>query len=191
MSNNNLSFIERILLAFSTFFRILFDPAFAAAVRPLAHPAGGPESAGDAAKAPPTAASGAPPLLKEAGPEAALQLLGLLQQEGRLVDFLEEDVSAYSDAEIGAATRVVHEGCRKALQEYITIEAIRSEQEGARVTMEEGFDAGSVRLTGNLVGKPPFSGTVTHRGWRATAVRLPKLSATHDVSVLAPAEVEL
>ena len=107
------------------------------------------------------------------------------------MDFLEEDVSAYSDAEIGAATRVVHEGCRKALHEHITIEAIRSEQEGARVTMEEGFDAGSVRLTGNLVGKPPFSGTVTHRGWRATEVRLPKLSATHDVSVLAPAEVEL
>jgi hypothetical protein len=191
MPNNNLSFIERILLAFSTFFRILFDPAFAAAVRPLTHPASPPDSARDAAKAPPAAESGAPPLLKEAGPEAALQLLGLLQQEGRLVDFLEEDVSGYSDAEIGAATRVVHEGCRKALHEYITIEAIRSEQEGARVTMQEGFDAGSVRLTGNLVGNPPFSGTLTHRGWRATAVRLPKLSATHDVGVLAPAEVEL
>jgi hypothetical protein len=191
MSNNNLSFLERILLAFSTFFRILSEPSFAAAVRPLTHPGSQPDSAGDAEKALATAASGAPPLLKEAGPEAALQLLGLLQQEGRLVDFLEEDVSAYSDAEIGAATRVVHEGCRKALHEHITIEAIRSEQEGARVTMEEGFDAGSVRLTGNLVGKPPFSGTVTHRGWRATEVRLPKLSATHDVSVLAPAEVEL
>ncbi len=191
MPNNNLSLSARISLAFSTFFRILFDPAFASAVRPLAYPASQPDSAGDAAKAPPSAEPGAPALLKEAGPEAALQLLGLLQQEGRLVDFLEEDVSGYSDAEIGAATRVVHEGCRKALQEYITIEAIRSEQEGARVTMEQGFDAGSVRLIGNLVGNPPFSGTVTHRGWRATAVRLPKLSATHDVSVLAPAEVEL
>jgi hypothetical protein len=114
-----------------------------------------------------------------------------LQQEGRFVDFLEEDVSAYSDADIGAAARVVHEGCRKALREHIRFEPVRSEPEGSRLTLEQGFDASSVRLAGNVVGQPPFTGTLVHRGWRAEEVKLPRLAQGHDVSVLAPAEVEL
>jgi hypothetical protein len=114
-----------------------------------------------------------------------------LQRDGRLVDFIEEDVAGFSDTQVGAAARVVHEGCRKVLREHFTIEAVRSEPEGSRITLAQGFDASAVRLTGNVVGEPPFSGTLTHRGWRVVKVQLPKLAPGHDASILAPAEVEL
>jgi hypothetical protein len=107
------------------------------------------------------------------------------------VDFLEEDVAQYSDAEIGAAVRVVHEGCRKALREHLMLQPIREESEGASITLEQGFDASALRPTGNLVGEPPFTGTLAHRGWRVAEVRLPRLAEGHDVHVIAPAEVEL
>jgi hypothetical protein len=173
---------RRLSLALAAFWRILIDPAFASGVASLrAAPLTAP---GDASRP-------QPPRLRDVEPNAALQLLGLLQQEGRLIDFLEEDVAAYSDAEIGAATRVVHEGCRKALRDHFAIAPVRSEAEGARVTLAEDFDATSVRLTGNVVGHAPFTGRLTHRGWRATEIRLPAVAVGHDLSVLAPAEVEL
>jgi hypothetical protein len=130
-------------------------------------------------------------VLQAAEPNAALQLLGLLQQEGRFVDFLQEDVAAYSDAEVGAATRVVHEGCKRVLKQHFAIEAVRPEAEGTRLTLPAGFDASAVRVTGNVVGQAPFTGSLTHRGWRVTDVRLPRVAAGHDLAVLAPAEVEL
>ena len=131
------------------------------------------------------------PVLKEASPDAALQLLGLLQRDGRFVDFIEEDVAAFSDAEIGAAARVVHEGCRKVLREHFTIEPVHPDAEGSRITLEEGFDASAIRLTGNVVGEPPFTGTLTHRGWSVAEAKLPKLASGHNTQVVAPAEVEL
>jgi len=131
------------------------------------------------------------PRLKESSPDAALQLLALLQQEARFIDFIQEDLGDYSDADIGAAARVVHEGCSRALREHLSMAPIRLEEEGARVTLQEGFNASEVRLTGNVLGKPPFTGTLVHRGWRATEFRLPKLVEGHEVRVLAPAEVEL
>lgn len=124
-------------------------------------------------------------------PTAALQLLGLLQREARFVDFVQEDVAGYQDAEIGAAARVVHEGCRKALREHFTLEPIRTEAEGSRVTLPAGFDATAVRVSGNVVGQPPFTGTLAHRGWRATDVRLPQLTDAQAAAVIAQAEVEL
>lgn len=132
-----------------------------------------------------------PIILREPTPDAALQLLGLFQAEARLLDFLEEDISAYSDAEVGAAARIVHEGCRKVLEEHFDIVPVRTEEEGTRITIPKGFDPGETRLTGNIVGTPPFSGVLIHRGWRATQVKLPQLSEGHKVDILAPAEVEL
>ena len=137
------------------------------------------------------AAEPQPVIVRETTPEAALQLLGLLQREARFIDFVQEDVAAYSDADIGAAARVVHEGCRKVLGEHFSIEPVRSESEGSRITLAEGFDAAAVRLTGKVVGKPPFTGSLGHRGWRVTDTRLPKLAEGHDASVIAQAEVEL
>lgn len=130
-------------------------------------------------------------VMKEAGPEAALQLLSLLQNEARFIDFIEEDIAGYSDGEIGAAVRVVHEGCRKVLKAHFTLEPIRKEAEGARLQLPKGFDAAALRLTGNIVGAAPFTGTLVHKGWRATGVALPKVVEGHDMNILAPAEVEL
>ncbi len=131
------------------------------------------------------------PTLQTASVDSALQLLGLLQQEGRFIDFLEEDVSAFSDNDIGAAARVVHEGCRKSLRAHLSIAPVREEQEGHRLTLQEGFDASSVRLTGNVVGQAPFTGTLAHRGWQVVDIKLPKLAEGHNVKIVAPAEVEL
>ncbi len=122
---------------------------------------------------------------------AALQLLGLMQREARFVDFIHEDVAPYTDAEIGAAARVVHEGCRKVLREHFAIAPVRSEAEGARITLEAGFDVAAVRLTGNVVGQAPFTGTLGHRGWQVTEVKLPQLTDSQAAKVLAQAEVEL
>ncbi|MCL7419639.1 MAG: DUF2760 domain-containing protein [Methylobacter sp.] len=132
-----------------------------------------------------------PVVLKEATPDAALQLLGLLQKEARFIDFIKEDISAYGDADIGIAARVVHEGCNKAINEHFSLASVRGEQEGTKVTLQKGFDAASVRLTGNIVGAAPFTGTLVHKGWKVTDIRLPKLTQGHNAQIVAPAEVEL
>jgi len=132
-----------------------------------------------------------PVVLKEATPDAALQLLSLLQKEARFIDFIKEDVSAYSDADIGAAARVVHQGCSKAVNEHFTLAPVSQDQEGSRVTLNKGFDAASYRLTGNIVGDAPFSGTLVHKGWQVTDLHLPKLTEGHNAKIIAAAEVEL
>lgn len=188
------SFWSRLSLAFGTFFKTVGDAEFAARVRddqvgPVAAPTPAPAPA--PVPTPAAAPAPVPVQLREATPDAALQLLTLLQREARLIDFAHENLAAYADADIGAAARVVHEGCARVLKDHFTISPVRSEAEGSRLTLEEGFDAASVRLTGNVVGKAPFKGTLSHRGWKATDVRLPQLAKEHDASILAPAEVEL
>ncbi|AXL50950.1 hypothetical protein DSC91_003374 [Paraburkholderia caffeinilytica] len=198
MTDSNPSFLGRISLAVSTFFSILGDGEFAAGVLRLrkGDAAAAASAAPVVAPTPAPAAAPAPapqpaPTLKEASPDAALQLLGLLQRDARFIDFVEEDIKGYSDADIGAAARLVHDGCRATLREHFTIRPVRDEAEGSRVTLAEGFDATSIRLTGNVVGKAPFNGSISHRGWRVDEVRLPKLTGSHDAKVIAPAEVEL
>ncbi|MFM0043407.1 DUF2760 domain-containing protein [Paraburkholderia sediminicola] len=192
MTDSNPSFLGRISLAVSTFFSILGDGEFAGGVLRLRK---GGAAAASAVPTPAPAAAPAPapqaPTLKEASPDAALQLLGLLQRDARFIDFVEEDIKGYSDADIGAAARLVHDGCRATLREHFTIRPVRDEAEGSRVTLAEGFDASSIRLTGNVVGKAPFNGSISHRGWRVDEVRLPKLTGSHNAKVIAPAEVEL
>lgn len=196
MTDSNPSFLGRISLAVGTFFSILGDGEFAAGVLRLRQ--GGAAAAASPAPAPaptpapaPAPAAAPAPVLKTASPDAALQLLGLLQRDARFIDFVEEDIKSYSDADIGAAARLVHDGCRTTLREHFTIRPVRDEAEGSRITLAEGFDASSVRLTGNVVGKAPFNGSISHRGWRVDEVRLPKLADSHNAHVIAPAEVEL
>ncbi|WP_433695242.1 DUF2760 domain-containing protein [Paraburkholderia phenoliruptrix] len=193
MTDSTPSFLGRITLAVRAFFRILGDGEFAAAVlRVRDGGASTPATASTPTPAPSPAPKAAPaPTLKEASPDAALQLLGLLQRDARFIDFVEEDIKRFSDADIGAAARLVHEGCRATLREHFTIRPVRDEAEGSRVTLQEGFDASAIRLTGNVVGKAPFVGSISHRGWRVTEVRLPKLAESHNAKVIAPAEVEL
>ncbi|MBK8996815.1 MAG: DUF2760 domain-containing protein [Myxococcales bacterium] len=178
-----LPFTARLVLAFTCFFRVLFDGALAARVRaalgvtPELPPAAEPEREAEP--------EGPPSLVP------ALQLLALLQREGRLVDFLKQDVAGFSDSDIGAAARVVHEGCRKALAAHAEIVPVRSEEEGAKLTLEAGFDASRVKLTGNVQGEPPYRGTLRHKGWQVKQLELPSLVEGHDPNLLYPAEVEL
>lgn len=186
-----LSFFARIWFAYVVFFRVLFNGEYAAelhAPKALPAPAPPPE------KAEPRKLEPRPEPKAEPAPpstDAALQLLALLQREGRFVDFLEEDVASFADADIGAAARVVHSGCRKALREHVKLEPVRGEEEGARVTLPDPLDAAAVKLTGNVQGKGPYTGTLRHKGWRAAEITLPTAVAGHDPRVLAQAEVEL
>jgi hypothetical protein len=122
---------------------------------------------------------------------AAVQLLAVLQREGRLVDFIEEDLTGFPDSAVGAAARTVHAGCKKAIEELFRLEPVYREAEGAQVTVGAGFDPAAVRLTGNVVGAPPFKGSLRHHGWRAKDVKLPPAPDGKDPAILAPAEVEL
>ena len=131
------------------------------------------------------------PKLKTSTPDSALQLLSLLQQDARFIDFMQEDLKGFADADIGAAARVIHEGGQKVLNEYFSFAPVRAEEEESRITLPQGFNASEVRLTGNVVGEAPFNGTLIHRGWKVTNVKLPKLAEGHDVHIIAAAEVEL
>ena len=181
MSDETSSLFVRVWLAWVCFFRVIFDPTFAMRVQSARAP-----SLAAPAPAPPQASVAPQPTST-----AALQLLSLFQRQGRLVDFLQQDIAAFSDADVGAAARIVHEGCRRALREHADVETVRTEAEGARVTIDKGFDPGATKLVGDVRGEPPYTGVLRHRGWRAKDVRLPQLLSGHDARVLAPAEVEL
>lgn len=187
-----LPFATRLWFAWLCFFRVLFDGAFAARAWSAREPAAlppapeKPQLTPEAPKEPPK------PAVPEAPPTtAALQLLALFQREGRFVDFLEQDIAGFNDADIGAVARVVHEGCRKALRGHAELAPVRTEEEGVKVTLEAGFNPAEVKLSGNVQGSAPYHGVLRHRGWRASKVTLPVPVKGHDASVIAPAEVEL
>jgi hypothetical protein len=194
MVSEELGLWARLWLVIVIPWKILFDAALAARIHALARPAPG-LSAGEAEtiKDMPAVTPAVTPAATPAAPSAtaALQLLAILQREGRFVDFLQEDVAGFSDAEVGAAARVVHDGCRRGLKDYLELEPVRGEAEGAAVVLERGFDPARTRVTGNVVGEPPFKGRLAHHGWQVKELRLPVLSAGHDPTVVAPAEVEL
>ena len=129
-------------------------------------------------------------ILSEA-PSESIQLLSILQRDGRLVDFFQEDISQYSDSQIGAAVKTVHDGCRNALKEIMTIDSIRKEPEGCSVTIEKDFDPSTTRLIGHVFGDPPFKGILRHHGWKSTELKFPEVPKGQDPTVIAPAEVEI
>jgi hypothetical protein len=157
--------LNRFVLAVKALWKSLTDPEFAQRVEPLF------------SKAP-------------AGPD--LRILAVLQRDGRLVDFLQEDLDTYTDAQIGAAVRDIHRGCRKALRDYLTVEPILDGAEESPVSVPADFDPAEIRLSGNVQGSPPFKGVLKHHGWRVKSVQLPVLPTSRgETSVLAPAEVEI
>jgi hypothetical protein len=123
--------------------------------------------------------------------DRAVQMLALLQRDGRLVDFLEEDVSSYPDGQLGAAVRSIHTSCRQVLERYIKLEPILSSEEDQPVTVPAGFDPAAIKLVGNVTGEPPIRGFLRHRGWRVTEVSLPSLPQGSGKAIVAPAEVEV
>lgn len=132
-----------------------------------------------------------PPEEKAAFDAKAVRMLALLQKEGRLVDFLREDISGFDDRQVGAAVRNIHKECAKALAEHVDIVPVLKEREGDGIAVAEGFDPSALRLTGNVAGASPFKGIVRHTGWRAAATRIPPLPKNQDHSIIEPAEVEV
>lgn len=129
---------------------------------------------------------------EQQSPSPAIQILSLLQRQGRFIDFIQEDLGAYSDDQVGAAVRNVHQGCKEALAQHLEMKPIMSEEEGAQVTIKPGFDLHAIRLSGNVSGDPPFRGILRHHGWRVVRVDLPKQVGEKEKDwVLAPAEVEV
>lgn len=143
------------------------------------------------AEARPAAAEKPKKDLAAAQREGALAMLALLQREGRLIDFLREPLDGFSDGDIGAAARDVHRGCKKVIDQHLSLEPMLPGNEDDKVTVPRGFDPSEIRLIGEARGEPPFAGTLRHHGWRAVDTRLPALADGLDRSVLAPAEVEV
>jgi len=123
--------------------------------------------------------------------DRAVQILALLQRDGRLIDFLAENISAYPDAQLGAAARTIHETCRQALDHYVKLEPVLNSEEDQPVTVEAGFDPGAIKLIGNVSGVPPLRGLLRHKGWRVKELKMPPLPPASGRLVVAPAEVEL
>jgi hypothetical protein len=123
--------------------------------------------------------------------DRAVQMLGLLQRDGRLVDFLAEDVAAYPDAQLGAAVRSIHTSCRQVLERYVKLDPVIDSEEDQPVTVPAGFDPAAIKLVGNVTGEPPIRGVLRHRGWRVKEVTLPSLPQGAGRAIVAPAEVEI
>lgn len=191
-------FFKRLVYALAVLVRFVFDGKFAAPVLTLweGEPLEGPvvdvtPERPQIAEKTPEKTPQPPPAAKAPDEASAIQLLAIFQREARFIDFLQEDIAPYDDADIGSAVRAVHEGCRKVLEQYVPVEPLRADGEGMSVVIEKGFDASAIRLLGNITGEPPFTGVLRHHGWRAADVKLPVLSVDQDPRVIAPAEVEL
>ena len=183
-------FWGRVALAFRCFFSILLYANIPNDIaQKLVQPAG----------AVPPAAVGTPSVsrLREVerpaseGFDRAVQMLALLQRDGRLIDFLAENISAYPDAQIGAAVRTIHDTCQQVLEQYVKLEPILNSEEDQPVTVPAGFDLAAIKLIGNVAGEPPVRGVLRHKGWRVKQVNLPPLPQGAGRMVIAPAEVEL
>ena len=122
-----------------------------------------------------------------------VSFLAMLQARGRLVDFLMDDINAHDDAQVGAAARVVHAGCKAVLEEHFRIRPVCEESEGSKVQVAAGYSADEYRLLGKISGPAPFSGVLVHHGWKTDAVNLPRVlrSSTNRLPTIAPAEVEV
>ena len=174
-----IGFSTRLSFAFRCFFSLLFQGEIPQDVL---------QALGLSKAAPPKAGGDKP------SPESldrAVQMLALLQRDGRLVDFLTEDVSPYPDGQLGAAVRSIHASCRQVLKRYLKLEPILASEEDQPVTVPVGFDPAAIKLVGNVTGEPPIRGLLRHRGWRVTEVTLPSLPQGSGRAILAPAEVEV
>ncbi|HYL36976.1 MAG TPA: DUF2760 domain-containing protein [Bryobacteraceae bacterium] len=174
--------MSRIALAFRSFFAILFTgrlPGDIAQALGL-----GPSKATQVPKP-------APPQAQARPADGALQILGILQRDSRLIDFLMEDISAYSDEQVGAAVRNLHEQSRESLNRYLRLAPVIDAVEGTFTKLETN-DPATVKLLGNVPasGKAP-GGVLRHKGWRADKIDLPPLPPGSGASILAPAEVEV
>jgi hypothetical protein len=172
--------LNRISFAFRSFFSILFGGTLAPDIA-LAFGYSKPMPVKS------TAPAAAPK--PQAGPaDGAVQILSLLQRDARLVDFLMEDISAYSDEQVGAAVRDVQAQSKQSLERYLQFQPVIDGVEGT-YTKTDGVPAGAIKLVGNVPanGRAP-GGLLRHKGWQAAKVDLP---AAAPGTILAPAEIEV
>lgn len=120
-----------------------------------------------------------------------LRLLALLQQSGRLIDFLKEDIKDFTDAQVGAAVRQIHQDCSKSLEELVTIRPLMPEKEGTTITVPQGYNPTVIKISGKVRGEPPYKGVVVHQGWKAHKHSLPKKMGEQINEVICPAEIEV
>ncbi|MGD0498569.1 MAG: DUF2760 domain-containing protein [Bryobacteraceae bacterium] len=172
--------MNRLSLAIRCFFQILahgkISDAAAADLRLVRR---APVAASSQAAAPVASAA-----------DGALQILGILQRDSRLVDFLMEDISSYSDSQTGAAVRELHGQCRDSLARHVTLAPVIDGVEGTYAQAPAG-EPDLVKFVGNVPAKRPAGGVLRHKGWRAAKVDLPALPAGRDAGVVAPAEIEI
>jgi hypothetical protein len=186
-----IGFSARLFFAFRCFFSLLFQGKIPQDILR--------EVSNSTAEAPLTAAARTTAAAEKSGADVsdsdafdrAVQMLALFQRDGRLVDFLEEDVSSYPDGQLGAAVRSIHSSCRQVLERYIKLEPILSSEEDHPVTVPVGFDPAAIKLIGSVTGQPPIRGMLRHRGWRVSQLTLPSLPQGSGRAILAPAEVEV
>lgn len=178
--------IRRILLAFRVFFLTLFSTKTAVQVARLF------DRSATASEQAATTKPIAPPSPKPPARSDAIALLAALQREARFIDFIQEPLAGYTDAQIGAAVRDVHRDCAAVLARMFSLRPILAEEEGQTIEVPAGCDPGRWRLTGNVSGTPPFQGRVVHPGWEASLCALPCWTGSAEAArVIAPAEVEL
>src|SRR5262245_34985552 len=151
---------------------------------------GAAAAAKSAASAKASAATSAPAVPAVKPSDGALQILSILQRDSRLIDFIMEDISAYSDDQVGAAVRGLHDQSREALGRYVTLAPVIDSVEGT-YAKTPGGDASAVKFIGNVPAGTPPGGVLRHKGWRATKVDLPALPAKQDAAIIAPAEIEI
>lgn len=120
-----------------------------------------------------------------------LRLLALLQQSGRMIDFFKEDISTFTDAQVGAAVRKIHQDCSQSLEELVTIRPVMEENEGSTIKVPVGYDPTQIKIVGQVRGDPPLSGVIRHRGWKAHKRSLPKKVGEQSSDIICPAEVEV
>ena len=191
---SELSGFSRFLLAFTAFLKVWFNRSFAERVWAIQQGAAPvlPAAVTEAPQAEVKAEVPAPKPVASNPALGAAQLLAILQRDGRLVDFLQEDLGDAPDADLAAVVRsTVYAGCRKALQAHLKLAPVSERNEGDMITVEAGFDPHAIRLTGNVVGSPPFKGTLKHRGWKVVEATWPEPAPGYDGKIIAPAEVEL
>jgi Domain of unknown function (DUF2760) len=175
--------LSRIVLAFRSLFAILFSGQLPADIAQ--------EFGFSQKKAPPAAKPSTPPVRTAQPSDGALQILGILQRDARLIDFLMEDITAYSDDQVGAAVRTLHEQCRDSLNRYLRLAPVIDAVEGS-FTKLDSSDPAAVKLLGNVPvnGKAP-GGVLRHKGWKAEKIDLPPIAAGASAIVIAPAEIEI
>ncbi len=179
--------MRRIVIAFRAFFLVLFRSDVAEEVERVLDRRKLAEAEEPAVQPPKRPPKEKPPVRND-----AITLLATLQREARFVDFLQEPLAGYSDVQIGAVARDVHRDCAATVERIFAVKPVVPQMEGSEIEVPAGFDAGRLRLTGNITGEPPFRGRVAHHGWEATRCELPAWSGTSEAAqVIAPGEVEL